>query len=512
MSNRRNTWFYALLIAMTSAAAALVIASRLGLAPDSAAQTTAAAPPMNSAPLTGPLTASTFRDVAKTVMPAVVNIRTESRQRQQDLSEFFGGSDLFDRFFGQQEPRGGGGQRPREQVVQAAGTGFIIDKAGFILTNHHVVDEATTIKVSLYGGDDDQEYDAKVIGRDPLTDSALIELTEKPDHTLPEAKFGDSSQMQPGDWVMAIGNPFGLAHTVSVGVISALERPFAVAEGRSAQVLQTDAAINPGNSGGPLLNLRGEVIGINTDIYTDARQQGNIGIGFAIPSNTVRELLPQLRLGKVTRGRIGVSVGPVLREAVDEFGLKDRKGAVVQSVAPDSAASKAGLEPGDVIVQYGGKPVNSRDELVRMVVNTKPGTTVPLRIMRDRQERTLSITVDELNLEAESPAARGGGRDNDPAQETSSGFGITLQNVTPEIARRLRLENRTGAVITEIEQGSPAARAGLQPGDVIVRVGRQPVESAGDAQRELARIASGGTAFLRVIRGGQETFVTITKE
>jgi serine protease Do len=513
MSNRRITWFYALLIAMTSAAAALVIASRLGLAPESAAQTTTA-PPMNSAPITGPLTASTFRDVAKSVMPAVVNIRTESRQRQQDLSEFFGGSDLFDRFFGGQEPRGGGGgqQRPRDQVVQAAGTGFIIDKTGFILTNNHVVEGATKIQVSLYGGDDDQEYAARVIGRDPLTDSALIELTEKPDHTLPEAKFGDSSQMQPGDWVMAIGNPFGLAHTVSVGVISALERPFAVAEQRFAQVLQTDAAINPGNSGGPLLNLRGEVIGINTAIYTDARQQGNIGIGFAIPSNTVRELLPQLRTGKITRGRIGVQVGAIAREAVDEFGLKDRKGAVVQSVLPDSAASKAGLEPGDVIIGFGGKPVTSRDELVRMVVNTKPGTTVPVQIIRDRQERTVSITVDELNLEAETAVARGSNRDGDPAQETSSGFGITLQNVTPEIARRLRLEDRRGAVITDVEQSSPAARAGLQPGDVIVRVGRQAVESSGEAQRELARIASGGTAFLRIIRAGQETFVTITKE
>jgi serine protease Do len=519
MSNRRNTWFYALLIAMTSAAAALVIASRLGLAPESSAQTIAA-PPMNSAPITGPLTANTFRDVAKTVMPAVVNIRTESRQRAQDLSEFFGGNDLFDRFFGQQEPRerggggGQGGQRPREQVVQAAGTGFIIDKAGFILTNNHVVEGASRIKVSLYGEDDDQEYDAKVIGHDPLTDSALIELTQKPDHVLPEVKFGDSSQMQPGDWVMAIGNPFGLAHTVSVGVISALERPFTVAEGRSAQVLQTDAAINPGNSGGPLLNLRGEVIGINTAIYTDARQQGNIGIGFAIPSNTVRELLPQLRTGKITRGRIGVSVGAIAREAVDEFGLKDRKGAVVQSVAPDSAASKAGLEPGDVIIGWAGKPVTSRDELVRMVVGTRPGTTVPVRVVRDRMERTISITVDELDLEAETNTARSGnGRErDDPAQETSSGFGITLQNVTPEIARRLRLENRRGAVVTDIEQGSPAARAGMQPGDVIVRVGRTPVETAAEAQRELARIASGGTAFLRVVRGGQETFVTVTKE
>jgi len=311
---------------------------------------------------------------------------------------------------------------------------------------------------------------------------------------------------------MAIGNPFGLAHTVSVGVISALERPFQVSEGRSAQVLQTDAAINPGNSGGPLLNLRGEVIGINTAIYTDARQQGNIGIGFAIPSNTVRELLPQLRVGKITRGRIGVSVGPVLREAVDEFGLKDRKGAVVQSVSPDSAASKAGLEPGDVIIAFGGKPVSDRDELVRMVVNTRPGTTVPLRVVRDRQERTLNVTVEELDLEAETKVARGGSPDGDPAQETSSGFGLTLQNITPEVARRLRLENRQGAVITDIEQGSPAARAGLQPGDVIVRVGRQTVESAADAQRELARVASGATAFLRVVRGGQETFVTITKE
>jgi serine protease Do len=293
MSNRRFTWFYALLIAMTSAAAALVIASRLGLSPESSAQTVAA-PAMNSAPLSGPVTATTFRDIAKRVSPAVVNIRTESRQRTQDLSEFFGGSDLFDRFFG---PSGGGPgrrpeTRPRDQLVQAAGTGFIIDKAGLILTNNHVVEGASRIKVSLYGEDSDQEYDAKIVGRDPLTDSALIELTEKPDHTLPTIEFGDSSQMQPGDWVMAIGNPFNLAHTVSVGVISAKERPFQVAESRFAQVLQTDAAINPGNSGGPLLNLRGEVVGVNTAIIADGRQSGNIGIGFAIPINTVRELLP----------------------------------------------------------------------------------------------------------------------------------------------------------------------------------------------------------------------------
>jgi serine protease Do len=516
MSNRRFTWFYALLIAMTSAAAALVIASRLGLSPESSAQTVAA-PAMNSTPLTGPVTATTFRDIAKRASPAVVNIRTESRQRTQDLSEFFGGSDLFDRFFGAPGGAGGGGgrarpeSRQREQVVQAAGTGFIIDKSGLILTNNHVVEGASRIKVSLYGEDDDQEYDAKIVGRDPLTDSALIELTEKPDHVLPAIEFGDSSQMQPGDWVMAIGNPFNLAHTVSVGVISALERPFAVAEGRSAQVLQTDAAINPGNSGGPLLNVRGEVIGINTAIIADGRQSGNIGIGFAIPINTVRELLPQLRTGKIVRGRIGIGVKPIPREAIDEFGLKDRKGALVETVTPGSAASKGGLEPGDVITFYNGKQVTNRDELVRMVVATKPGTTVPVRIVRDRAEKTVNVTVEELDLEIEGNVSRNGDRD-DTGQATSTGFGLRLQNISPADARELKLDSTRGALVNDVEQGSPAARAGLRPGDVIIRVGREPIASVTDAQRELGRVPSRGTAFLRVVRGGQEIFVSVTKE
>ena len=385
--------------------------------------------------------------MAKAVTPAVVNIRTESRQRTQDLSQFFGGGgdqgdsdDLLQRFFGQGQ--GGQGQqqqrqRPREQVVQAAGTGFIIDKAGFILTNNHVVEGATKIEVSLYGEDADQEYAAKVIGRDPLTDSALIELTEKPNHPLPEIKFGDSSQMQPGDWVMAIGNPFGLAHTVSVGVISALERPFPTTEGRSTQVLQTDAAINPGNSGGPLLNIRGEVIGINSAIYTDARQAGNIGIGFAIPINTVRELLPQLRGGKITRGMIGVSIGVIPQNALGELGLKSRQGALVSSVAPGGPSAKAGLEPGDVIVQFNGKPVKDRDALVSMVVATPPNTTVPVKVVRDKEEKTLNVRVGELDLEAEQAALNGGGRggDNDtPQQEASSGFGMSLSNITPDVA------------------------------------------------------------------------------
>jgi serine protease Do len=318
--------------------------------------------------------------------------------------------------------------------------------------------------------------------------------------------------MQPGDWVMAIGNPFNLAHTVSVGVISAKERPFTVAEGRSAQVLQTDAAINPGNSGGPLLNVRGEVIGINTAIIADGRQSGNIGIGFAIPINTVRDLLPQLRSGKVVRGRIGIGVESIPRDAVDEFGLKDRKGAVVKSVSPNGAASKAGLEPGDVIISFNNKPVASRDELVQMVVATKPGSTVPVRIVRDRAERTVNVTVDELDLDAENTVSARNRERDDTGQATSTGFGLQLRNISPQDARELKLESARGALVVDVEQGSPAARAGLRPGDVIVRVGREPIASMTDAQRELGKVPSRGTAFLRVLRDGQETFVSVTKE
>ena len=521
MANRKTTFFYALLIAIASLAVGMVIASRLGLSPSSSAQTVA--PPANSAPITGPLTATTFRDIAKTVSPAVVNIRTESRQRAQDLSDFFGGGgDLFERFFGQPGPGQGQGQgqrqpqqrqQPREQVVQAAGTGFIIDKAGFILTNNHVVEGATRIRVSLYGEDSDQEYDARVVGRDPLTDSALIELTEKPDHTLPEVKFGDSGQVFPGDWVVAIGNPFGLAHTVTVGVVSAIERSFPVAEARYAQVLQTDAAINPGNSGGPLLNLRGEVVGINTAIISEGRP-GNVGVGFAMPINVVRELLPQLRSGKITRGRIGVGIGPVPADATDEFGLKDKNGAGVLTVAPGGAAAKAGIEPGDVIIAYNGKPIRNRDELVGMVTATKPGTTVPVRLVRDKQERTINLTVEELDLDAETASQRAdNGGNGGGARETTSGFGITLGNITAEVAQRMRLNRNTqGAVVLDVEPGSAAARAGLAEGDVIVRVGRENVTTAAEASRELMRVPSGGTAFLRILRNGQETFVAVTKE
>ncbi len=519
MSTRKTTLFYALLIAVASAAVGMVIASKLELAPTSAAQSSAlGVPPANSAPLSGPVDAGTFRTIAKSMSPAVVNIRTESRQKQSQMTQFFGGDDdLLERFFGGGQRGGGNGrqQQERPQVTQAAGTGFIISaKDGLILTNNHVVEDATKIQVSLYAEDADVSYLARVVGRDPLSDSALIELTERPKHELVEVKFGDSAQMQPGDWVMAIGNPFGLAHTVSVGVISATERPFPITDGRSQDVLQTDAAINPGNSGGPLLNVRGEVVGVNTAIYTDSRQAGNIGIGFAIPINTVRELLPQLRSGKVTRGVIGVSVGTIPLDALEQLGLKERTGALVSSVNSGGPAEKAGVEPGDVILEFNGKPVKNRDELVGIVTRTKPGSTVPLKVLRDKVEKRLSVTIDELNLDAEaSRTARSGNDPQEPDEQAGEGFGMTVGTLTGEMARRLRLPQGTeGVVITDIEAGSPAQRGGLARGDVLLQVNRRPVTSVADAARELGRVSSGATAFLLVMRNGQETFVTVRKE
>jgi serine protease Do len=343
-----------------------------------------------------------------------------------------------------------------------------------------------------------------------LTDSALLELTEKPTHTMPEAKFGDSSLIQQGDFVMAIGNPFGLAHTVSVGVVSALERPFPVATGRSQDMLQTDAAINPGNSGGPLLNARGEVVGINTAIYSDARQSGNIGIGFAVPINAVRDLLPQLRTGKITRGMIGVSVGAVPRENFEELGLKERKGALVISVSSGGPADKAGLQPGDIILEVNGKPIASRDELVRLVVSLKPTTTVPVRVMRDKTEKTVNVTIGELDLESESQ--RASGEAEDEAGDANEGFGITLGNLTADRARRMGVPSgTTGALITDVDPSGSAARSGVRPGDVILQVNRKAVASAAEAVRALQSVRTGGTAFLLVWRNNQEIFVPVRK-
>ncbi len=352
-----------------------------------------------------------------------------------------------------------------------------------------------------------------MIGRDPLTDSALIQLTEMPAAPLPEVKFGDSAQMEPGDWVMAIGNPFGFTHTVTVGVISALGREFRVARGRDQTMLQTDAAINPGNSGGPLLNVRGEVVGMNTAIYTDPSRQSNIGIGFATPINTLRDLVPQLRTGKVTRGVIGVEVSTTFnRRTAEAMGVKNGVGALVNTVPAPGPASRAGIKPGDVIVEFNGRPVADNVALVSMVMATKPGTTVPVAVVRDKQRQTLNVTIDELDLEFEAGAETARATPPDAAERTATGFGMQVEPITPEIAREAQLpRNRGGAVIVSIERNSAAFNAGLSPEDIILEVNRQPVTSVSQVSKALQSAEGGTPVFLLIWRDNHEQFVTMTK-
>ena len=502
MSKRRNTVCSAALIAAASMALGMVIASQLDLAPASSAQTqTFTTPPMNSAPLNGPIDAGTFREIARTQTDMVVNIRVEAERPRDESGDFFGDDDdLFRRFFG---PRGR--QRPPREAP-SAGTGFVIDASGLILTNNHVVENATKIEIDFFGDDERDLYEARVLGRDQLTDSALLELVDRPDWELPAATFGDSSQMASGDWVMAIGNPFGLGHTVTVGVISHIGRPFRSVPGRSQEMLQTDAAINPGNSGGPLLNIRGEVVGMNTAIVSD--RQANVGVGFAVPINTVRDLLEELRGGRVTRGVIGVVIMPVPRDDFEQLGLANADGALVQSVNPDGPADNAGVEPGDVIVAYDGEPVGDTRDVQNRVVATRPGTTVPLDVVRNGEPLTLDVTIGELDLEAETRPAVA-----DAREETSEGFGITVRDLTPQVARRLGVPDDTeGAVVADVQRGGTAAAAGMQQGDIILRVNGAAVATASEATAALAAVESGRTAFLLVQRGDTRVFLQVRKE
>jgi serine protease Do len=519
MSGRKSTFFYGVLIALASVVVGMVIASRLDLAPASFAGTLSV-PAANSAPLTGTLDASTFRNIAKTAGPSVVSIVIEGTRPVQQS---------FDNFFNfiqpDQPPQGGGGrnrQRPqqqqqqREEPIQGAGSGFIIDKAGYILTNNHVVEGANRIEVFLSNMNELTEpagLPAKVVGRDELTDTALIQLTEMPKEPLIESKFGDSDQLAPGDWVMAIGNPFQLSNTVTVGVVSAVGRdtPGAVA-GRSQQMIQTDAAINRGNSGGPLLNIRGEVIGINTQIETD-QGSGNIGIGFAIPINMVHDILPQLHEGKVTRGRIGLSVlrAPITNDVAASYGLPNNEGAVVGAIAGDGPADKAGIKVDDVITKFNGKIVKDNAQLVDMVMRTTPGTTVPVEIYRNKKAMTLSVKVEALDLAQEQEQAGQQASRNRQGQQAprnepkETAFGMQLREITPGIARDLNLPaGKGGAVVSSVEPLGDAFRANLQPGDVILSIDGTATTSVDQVTGILDKVAVGQTVRVRYLRDGQE--------
>jgi serine protease Do len=429
-----------------------------------------------------------FVSLAKNLRPVVVNISTtQVKEGMPGFSGPFGEEDPFSefwkRFFGSPLPRG----PSREKSL---GSGFIIDRDGSILTNHHVVQNAEKIVVKL---SDERELEAKVVGKDPKTDIAIIKVDARGD--LPVAVLGDSDRLEVGEWVLAIGNPFGLDHTVTSGIVSATGRH--IGAGPYDNFIQTDASINPGNSGGPLVNLRGEVVGLNTAIFS--RTGGNIGIGFAIPINLAKELLPQLKSkGKVTRGWLGVVIQRVTPEIAESLGLNRSQGALVASVSKDGPAERSGVKVGDVIIDFDGKEIKESNELPLVVARTPVNSRVRLRIIRDKKEVVLSVTIGELKEEEVLAAT-----------EERGDFGLTVQAVTPEIAQSLGLERVEGVVITAVEPGTVAEEGGLRRGDIILEIDRKPVRNVTDYKKALAERKKGRGVLVLVRRGETTLFLAL---
>jgi serine protease Do len=432
-----------------------------------------------------------FVSLAKKMRPIVVNISTtqvsDSRGGQEFGGSPFGEDDPFNdfwkRFFGGQAPRG-----PQRQ--RSLGSGFIIDSDGSIMTNNHVVENAQKIVVKL---EDDQEYEAKVVGRDSKTDIAVIKINAKT--SLTAASFGDSDHLEVGEWVVAIGNPFGLDSTVTSGIVSAKGRH--IGQGPYDNFIQTDASINPGNSGGPLINLRGEVIGINTAIFS--RSGGNIGIGFAIPINLVKELLPQLRgKGKVTRGYLGVLIQKVTPEIAESLGMDRGYGALVANVSKDGPAEKAGIKVGDVIVEFDGKEVKDSGDLPIIVARTPVEKKVRMKVLRDKKEVMLNVAVGELKDEEVVASVPEKGE-----------LGLTVQKVTPQMAESLGLEKADGVVVTAVEPGSAADDAGIRRGDVIMEVDRRSIRSLDEYKKAVAAIRKGRGVLFLVRRGESTLFLAL---
>jgi len=439
-----------------------------------------------------PSSPASFANLVDEVKDAVVNISTTQVVKGNPLEPFLGPDSPFGEFFGHNLPKGFYGNKPQgKMTTHALGSGFIISSDGLILTNNHVVEKATEIKIKLLNG---KEYDAKLVGRDPKTDLALVKVTPDKDFPKPVV-LGESDAMRVGDWVMAVGNPFGLGNTVTTGIISAKSR--ILGAGPYDDFLQTDAAINPGNSGGPLFNMQGQVIGINTAIIAQGQ-----GIGFAIPINMAKELLPQLKKGKVTRGWLGIMIQDITPELAKSFGLKSAKGVLVSEVVKGSPAEQSGLRSGDVILRFEGKEIENAHKLSQLAAATAPNTQVKIDLLRNGKEETISLKVGTMPTE-------GGQQMVSPKEQ--SDWGMTVQELTPQLAQQLGLEPRTtGVVISDINEGGPAAEAGLRPGDLIVEVNRTAIKNLNDYHQALQNIKKGENLLLLIKRTAGSFYTVLT--
>ncbi len=424
--------------------------------------------------------------LAKEVSPAVVNISTTQvvRFSRPRLRSPFGRDpfeEFFDNFFG---------NVPREQKRRSLGSGFLVSEDGYILTNNHVVEKADEITVTML---DKEEFRAEVVGTDPKTDIALIKI--KTGKKLPFVRLGDSEKLEIGEWVVAIGNPFGLGHTVTTGIVSAKGR--VIGSGPYDDFIQTDASINPGNSGGPLFNLKGEVVGINTAII-----QGGQGIGFATPIHLAKSILGQLKeKGKVTRGWLGVYIQRLTPDMAETLSVTGKKGALVADVTKDGPAEKAGIRSGDVIVSFDGKEVGDEHDLPQIVASTKPGKKVEVVVIRDGKETRIPVTIAEMEPEALAKKTGGG--------DLTKGLGLTVQDITPDVARHLDIENRKGVLVSSVESGSPADDAGFREGDVIRAVNREPVKDSKEFEGLMKKVKDEKTVLFLVERGEGRIFLAV---
>ncbi|MCX5908613.1 MAG: DegQ family serine endoprotease [Deltaproteobacteria bacterium] len=433
-----------------------------------------------------PMVPASFSELAAKVRPGVVNIQVVKKVKNVGM-EFpnFPGNPFGD-FFGPFSE----GNPPGIHKQQGVGSGFVMSRDGYILTNNHVIEGADQIKVKFADG---KEYDGKVVGRDPKTDLAVVKVDGATD--LHPLALGNSDELKVGSWVVAVGSPFGLEQTVTAGIVSAKGR--VIGSGPYDNFIQTDASINPGNSGGPLINMKGEVIGINTAIIASGQ-----GIGFAIPINMAKEVVPQLEAkGHVTRGWLGVSIQEMTPDLAKSLGLKEKKGALVAEVVKGSPAEKAGIERGDVIVEFNGKEIGDSTELPRIVAATPVGKTVAVKLSRDGKVRDRPVKLGEMEEK---------GVEVSKAPSSHKSMGISVQNVTPEIAGALGLKKETGVVVTRVEPGSPAADAGIQRGDVVQEVNRKPVKDVEDFNQKLEKAKGQASVLLFIQRGQRNLFAAVT--
>jgi len=454
--------------------------------------------------LPSPVQLSTvFSKISNEISPAVVNINTESTMQSRTPGRRDPGAepDPFGQFFERFFDFGPFGQQQPEFRQRSLGSGVMVDSKGYILTNAHVVSRADRIRVKLLN--DPKLYDAKIIGTDEETDLAVIKIDA--DHPLPSAKVGNSDGTNVGDWVLAIGSPFGLEETVTAGIISAKGRDLGSGSSSFQRFIQTDAAINPGNSGGPLVNMNGEVIGINTAIATGTGSYA--GVGFALPSNVAVDVYNQLvKAGRVTRGSLGVMFqpdpSPVLLRT---FGAES--GVVVTGIQPGGPAEKAGLKQGDVIVAIDGKPVEDGDSLIAVVASSPVGEPVSVKYIRDKQEQETSVVIGDRTEVFAGTLNPGRGRDIPSQGETEEAkFGISIQNITPEVASRLGIEANEGVLVTSVDNGSFAEEIGLQRGDVIQQLNHQPVSRVEDVLRIQRGLPAGSDVVFMVRRAqGQQS-------